>query len=126
MKVVSVTWNVSQRTLGLGNEPLPRGAQNVVVKIAIKYTGGGSGNSQAVVDSMNAVGAHKAVYHANGICLGNAEFGDGGLSVYSEQTTTGTACFKIATNDAATLKLFVYRPFLGLTNPGPRKWFALR
>lgn len=126
MRVVSVIWNVSQKALGLGSEPLPPGAENVVVKIAIRYTGGGSGNSQAVVDSMNAVGAHKAVYRANGICLGNAEFGDGGISVYSEQTATGTACFEIAANDAATLRLFVYRPYLGIATPGPRTWFGLR
>jgi hypothetical protein len=126
-KVVSVLRHVRQQTLGLGKEQLPPGAENIVVKITVKWIRGGSGNSQAVVNEMNAIGAHKAVYHADGICTGNAEFGDGGLPVFSGQTATGTACFRIAKNDDSTLRLYINSgSFFESKASASSTWFTLR
>lgn len=129
MKVESVMRNVSQKTLGL-DTPLPAGAENVVVKISAKYVGGGSGTTQAVVDQIRVVGRHRVAYQADqaSVCIGNAEFGDGGVSVFSGHSTAGFVCFQIASNDAASLRLFVYPPAeLPVPAAGrPRVWFDLR
>lgn len=129
MKLDGVQWNVSQQALGLTHESLPAGAENVVVRLTVKYVSGGSGNSQAVVNQMRTIGKHRAVYQADeqSVCNGNIQFGDGGVAVYSGQTASGTACFVIAKNDDRSLRLYVYRPGTPVfATSGDATWFGLR
>jgi hypothetical protein len=123
MTVVAVRRKVSQRAIGFDGERLPAGAENIAVGVSAKYLNGGSANPWTVVDAMETVGSHKAVYTTQEECFGHFKSDLG--TVFSGHAATVWACFQIAANDASTLRLFVTRLDAQYSN-GPRMWFRLR
>jgi hypothetical protein len=126
MKVVSVDWHARADQLGAG-PTIPRGAQDVIVKLRVKYLGGGSASTQDVSNGAKVVGSHGAVYDNNAACSGT-DLGGGGIQVFSHQSVEGNVCFQIAKNDARTLRLFEYSVGTDTLYPGKnakRTWFAL-
>jgi hypothetical protein len=132
LKVVSVIPNATQAILavrdtgGGANVAPPHGAQDFLVLVEATYTAGGSGNPASLDDSLEAEGAHNALYtdgnNGCGALPSPPAFGDSYSDVFSGQTVRGHVCWQIASNDAASLKLDA------VPEPGAQGgiWFALR
>jgi hypothetical protein len=128
LKVVSVTPDATQAVLavtdqaGDANIAPPPGAQDFLVLVEATYTAGGSGNPYSLLTNLDAEGAHNAVYTngENGCgSLPSPALGYSDSNVFSGQTVSGNICWQIASNDAASLALFVGSGFTHST------WFAL-
>jgi hypothetical protein len=98
---------------------VPPRARDIVILVAVKYSGGGQGSLGDVLGRLYAVGRHRAPYALtsglNGCGPGEApltppdlqtEAGD----VFSGRSLQGHVCFEIAANDASTLRMYVERP----------------
>jgi hypothetical protein len=126
-----VTPNANDLVLAAShNEPFakpPPGAQDYMVSLSLTYLGGGSSNPGiGMLGLIEAVGSHNAIYDTNtDPCPGSLpepSFKYWGKDVFSGQTVTGNICYLIASNDANSLRLFVYS---GESNR-EKVWFVVR
>lgn len=118
LKVVSVTPDAQLSV------PAPVGAQNFVVLLTVTYVGGGKGDLLPLINNLDAAGTHDATYttYENGChaALPPPTLGDSGFDIFSGQSVSGNICWQVASNDAASLELFIGSGFTHTT------WFALR
>jgi len=110
---------------GHPNDPPPAGAQYFLAAIQVTYTGGGHDDELRYLQQhINSMGAHNAAY-----IPGDDACSYGGWlplpvfpepdELYSGQTAAGNICWRIASNDADSLLLYV--------EDYPKKtWFSLR
>jgi hypothetical protein len=139
IRVVSARRNATALIVSLSGqyaERPPAGAQYYLVKIAARYTGGGSSTFGSVVSRLSARGVHKAPYSfisgLNACGLGEAQLPEpdaGRLmdkQVFSGHGLSGNICFEIASNDASSLRLYLDPTYSSSSADGRRVWFALR
>jgi hypothetical protein len=144
LKVLQVTPNANREVIAaektanpLGpNPPLPKGARDFLVKLALRYGGGGRGDLKSLVGiGLNVMGVHNASYTlTDNSCADflpkRLDLSQGG-DIFSGQTARGSVCFQIAANDARSLLLYpgyskVTKELLGSSLPKIGKvWFAL-
>src|SRR5262249_18623399 len=119
LRILSVTPNADSLVKDYGTnavKTVPPKAQDVMLTISAKYTGGGEAFVQDFMTGLNVIGKHHAKYPLtsglNGCGPGEGKLPAPDLGsvtddqVFSGRTLTGHICFQIAANDAASLRLY--------------------
>jgi hypothetical protein len=133
MRVLAVAPNATRRVLAAGDRyaeaPAP-GGQDYLIAVEATYVGGGKSvfAGYDAGERLRAFGRHGVIYdRSKDGCashLPRPDLENNYRDVFSGRTVRGNICFQIASNDAASLRLFVTPPLL--TNGGHQVWFALR
>lgn len=104
--------------------PPPAGAEYFAANLTVKYTGGGQATARSA-GTYEALGSHTTSYDPFGNACPEVPQPplDFSLPIYSGQSTSGSVCWTIATDDADTLEMYFGSGTLDF--PGTT-WFALR
>jgi preprotein translocase subunit SecG len=136
-QVVAVPMSqISEGGIGHANHAPPPGAQDFMILVSLKYTGGGKGDAGNVVHyGLHAMGAHNATYDLVTDSCGNAwpkpNLQDAGV-LFSGRSMRGNICFQIAKNDVRSLRMYTGKAadegilFVSPPEGMKRVWFALR
>jgi hypothetical protein len=137
MKVVSVTPNaddlVRKASKGSSRARVPTGKEDYLVRLSVMYVGAGRGALGDVLDYIETMGRAGRLYDsiANG-CPGTwpspsfQEAGHRHRTVIPSTWHKGNLCYLAASEDAASLRMFVYPIYPPSTELSRTMWFALR